>query len=133
MEALAVIAGKRLPLENFKTSPSSVMEGKTTGGVSVLLAGKSIPFRHAFRHNPYSGEIQVLERKRGARPKVDWIIKKGKKKWIKGRFPLNRMYFVSVSQMADDDDVVDIAVRNAQGRFLSQFDHVVDRLLEGYV
>lgn len=132
MEALAVIAGKRLPVDMFGPSPSSVMTGRTSGGVSVSLAGKSVIFRHAFVGRVYDAQPQVLQRKPGATPKQDFYVKAGERKRLKGRFPLNRLFFVSVAQMADDDDVVDIVVKNAQGRVLSQFDHLIDRLLKGY-
>ncbi|MDR1744482.1 MAG: hypothetical protein LBS30_01875 [Planctomycetota bacterium] len=129
LEALAVIKGGRRGLEKFVNKGDlRRMEGSNNkGGVNFQLAGKTIHLRRAFIHDVYSGELQVRQRKPGARnlPKYSDT---GKRLW--GRFPLYHLAAVSVPQMADDKDVVDIAVRSIGGRYLSQFDHLVNRLVE---
>ena len=136
-ESLAVIRGRRLGLENFGPNPNKPMEGTTSGGVTVNIMGKSTQFRHAFAHDLWSkkyrqtvggqGDIFIMQRKRGARPKRHYD-SRGRR--LIGRFPLYKLTAVSVPQIADDDDVVDMAVRSVGGRFLSQFDHLIDRLIK---
>jgi len=68
--ALAILRGiKRgkymnIPLFKFTSvSPRGLMTGKTTGGVTVMLAGQNVKFEHAFiaKMNS-SGHIGVFER-----------------------------------------------------------------------
>jgi hypothetical protein len=59
--ALAVFRGARLPLDLFAPRPSSIMGGKTTGGVSVLIGGARVPFHHAFNAN-VGGGVHVYQR-----------------------------------------------------------------------
>jgi len=60
--ALAQLRGKRIPLYEMGANPSSIMGGKTTGGVSVLIAGKRHRFKHAFVAD-INGKFGVYERK----------------------------------------------------------------------
>ena len=132
LESQAVVRGRHLGLEKFGPDPSRKMEGQTKGGVSVNLMGKTVQFKHAFLGGIYGKELKVWQRKQGANPKVETYTKGGKTVRLKGRFPVNRLTFVSVPQIADDDDIVDIVVQNAEGRFLKQFDHLVNRLVENF-
>lgn len=130
LESLAVISGRRLGLEKFSPSPSRVMEGnRNGGGVSVNIMGKQVHLRHAFMHDFRSGDLQVLQRKKGARPKTDYD-DSGRR--LKGRFPVYHPTAVSVPQIADDDDIVEVAVKSTGGRFLDQFDHLIERLIREY-
>lgn len=142
LESLAIISGKRLGLEKFNPDPKKPMEGRTTGGVTVNIMGKRVPIRHAFVHDLWSkkyrdlvgggGDFFVMLRKKGARPKQSYVMQGNEKKRLIGRFPMFRLTAVSVPQIADDDDSVEIAIRSAGRRFLSQFDHLVDRLMKEY-
>ena len=47
--AIAMIRGSNVPLFKFQNvTPRTPMTGKTTGGVSVMLAGRRLDFRHSF-------------------------------------------------------------------------------------
>lgn len=128
----SILGGKRLGLEKFKPRPSGVMTGRTSGGVTVNLGGKTVQFRHAFTGQIWDAAPKVFERNRDKRPKQDYYLKAGKKKRLIGRFPLSRLAFITVPQMADDDDVVEVVIAKAEERFLAQFDHVVNRLVERF-
>ncbi|MCD8139320.1 MAG: hypothetical protein LUE17_06010 [Planctomycetaceae bacterium] len=134
MEAKAIVKGQRLGLEKFHPGPSQKMQGHThfKNGVLVNLLGNAVRFRHAFINDIYSPELIVWQRKRGATPKVKKYVKNGVVKHMKGRFPVSKLTFVAVPQMADDDDVVEIVVKNAEERYLKQLDHLVDRLVKDF-
>jgi len=64
--AEVLLGGKKTPFWNFgSVSPRNVMSGKTTGGVSVLIAGNSYQFKHAFVTNMDSRNVGVYERIKG--------------------------------------------------------------------
>ncbi len=119
----ASIRGPRLGLELFAPRPSEFMGGVTQGGVSVNLMGEAHRFTHAFMGLKNSEPVRVLEREKRANSKS-----KNKDK----RYRLRHLSTVSVAQIADDDEVVDIVVPKAEERFLKQFDHLVSRLVEEY-
>ncbi len=119
----AVMKGPRLGLEEFAPNPSSFMGGVTQGGVTVNLLGNSHRFASAFMGLKNSDPVRVLEREKGANSKS-----KNKEK----RYRLRHLKTVSVVQVADDEEIVDVVVLNAQERFLKQFDHLVSRLVEEY-
>ena len=129
LEASATIKGARLGLEKFAPRPKRVMDGRTSGGVQVTIFGKQVQLRHGFMHSFRSGDLQVLQRKKGAQPKNDFD-SQGRR--LKGRFPVYHPTAVAVPQMADDDDVVDKATEGYGERYLKQFDHLVDRLIQEY-
>lgn len=137
LEAKAVIMGRRIGLEKFmKPGDLGKMEGRTSGGVTVNMLGKSVHFRHGFAHDVHANEILIRQRKVGARrtvgarvlPKVD--PKSGKR--LHGRFPLKHLKTISAPQMADDDDVTKVVAAGAAKRYQKQFDHQLKRLLEEY-
>lgn len=123
LESQAVIAGKRLGLENFDPTPNKFMGGVTKGGVSVNILGKREQFRHTFMGLKTTNPVRVLEREKEFNPRS---------KNKDPRFRLSHLTLVSVPQVADNDDVVKIVVQNAGKRYLKRFDHVIDRLLEQY-
>ena len=123
MVAEAIMKGPRLGLEAFAPNPASFMGGVTQGGVTVNLMGEAHRFAHAFMGLKTSSPVRVLEREKGANPRS-----KNKEK----RYRLRHLETVSVVQVADDEEIVDVVVLNAQERFLKQFDHLISRLVEEY-
>ena len=155
LESQAVVSGQRLGLEKFAPNPSTVMHGRTSGGVKVDLMGKSVQFRHAFMglKKDQKGGLKVFERDRKhlsvasipehASPEAVRVRRKrlrpaprdyyGNSEFISPsdwNYKLHRLTAVSVPQMADDDDVVEVVIQNLGGRLLKQFDHLVGRLIE---
>lgn len=135
LEAKAVIMGRRIGAEKYmKSGDLNKMEGKTSGGVTVNMLGKSVHFRHGFSHDVHANEMLIRQRKTGARrtvgarvlPKVD--PKSGKR--LHGRFPLKHLTTISAPQMADDDDVSEFVAKGAAERYQKQFNHQLNRLLE---
>lgn len=61
MSAAAILRGKRISLYRMSANPRSVMGGKTTGGVSILIAGTRHSLKSAFVAN-MKGNIGVFER-----------------------------------------------------------------------
>ncbi len=123
MVSRAIMSGPRLGLEKFTPNPSAFMGGITQGGVSVNLMGEAHRFAHAFMGLKTSSPVRVLEREKGANSRS-----KNKEK----RYRLRHLETVSVAQVGDDEEIVDIVVLRAQERFLKQFDHLLGRLVEEY-
>ncbi|MCD8349575.1 MAG: hypothetical protein LUC93_03085 [Planctomycetaceae bacterium] len=134
VNAKAIIRGQRLGLEKFSPSPFTKMQGHTPNrsGVTVKLLDKPVTFRHAFVNDIYTADLAIWQRKRGATPKVKFYEKGGVRKRLKGRFPLTKLTFLAVPQMADDDDVLEIVVKNAEERYLKQLDHLLDKLTKDF-
>lgn len=122
LEAQAIILGKRLGMEKFNPSPNQFMGGKTTGGVTVSLFGKSQQFRHAFM-GLKTGTPRVLQRDKSFNPKS---------RNKDPRFRLKNITAPAVPQMADDKDVVEVVESGAEHRYLQQFDNQINRLLEDF-
>ncbi len=119
MVSNAIMKGSRLGMEKFSPSPSSFMGGITQGGVSVNLMGEAHRFAHAFMGLKTSNPVRVLERAKGGGSKGN-------------RYRLRYLKTVSVVQIADDEEIIDVVVPKVEERFLKQFDHVVGRLVEEY-
>ncbi len=139
--AHAIIKGKRIPLEELSPSPSTIMGGKTSGGVTVNLLGKSGTFKHAFIGKIFGDaprRSRVWLRQSHKTPKVDYVEKYNAKKrrrekiWIKHRFPVANMTARSIPQVADDAEVVESVIKGADKRVSKQFVHRVHRLVEDY-
>ena len=57
------LTGNKLPFWKFgSVSPRGIMKGKTTGGVTVNIAGRGINLKHAFVTNMGRGDVGVYER-----------------------------------------------------------------------
>lgn len=123
MIAKAIMNGPRLGLETFAPNPSTFMGGVTQGGVSVNIMGEAHRFAHAFMGLKNSDPVRVLEREKG---------KNSKSKNKDKRYRLRHLETVSVTQIADDEEIVEVVVLNAQNRFVKQFDHLLGRLVEEF-
>ena len=114
--AQSIFKGPRLPLYKFSPRPSSIMGGKTSGGVTALVSGKNVQFRHAFIANLGYGP-QVFQRKPGGE-----------------RFELYKMMVNAIPQMVEDNPhggrIPKAMASGAEERFMKRFEQQVDRLLK---
>lgn len=60
--AFATVKSGMVGLFQFTPHPSAIMGGKTTGGVSVMIGGKSEQFKHAFVAQMASGHKGIFQR-----------------------------------------------------------------------
>jgi len=61
--AAAILRGSNIPLFRFQSvAPRGPMTGKTTGGVSVMIAGQNQRFKGAFVAKMKSGHVGIFER-----------------------------------------------------------------------
>jgi len=60
--AIVTVKSGNIPLFKFTPDPSSIMGGKTTGGVSVLLGGRRAQFPNAFVAEMASGHRGIFTR-----------------------------------------------------------------------
>jgi hypothetical protein len=120
LTAMAIIRGSNVPLFKFQSvAPRTPMTGKSTGGVSVMLAGQSQNFQHAFISKMKSDHISIFERA-GKDKKVIKENKKGKKvKWE----PIKELTTVSVPGMttAKRSDIPNKIAPMIQEEFENQF------------
>jgi len=92
LSALAILRGANLPLFKLQSvSPKTPMTGKTSGGVSAMLAGQNQTYKHAFVGMMKSGHTGIFERI------GKWTLNdKGKKK----REKMEEFFTSSVAGMA---------------------------------
>lgn len=144
LTASHVVSSERLPMEYFSPSPSGVMGGKTSGGVTVNLLGKTVSLKHSFMGQIYSGTTKVWARastmnkkfkkknkQQRELPVFDRAID-GKKRYIKSRFPVTPRTFMSVAQLAERPEIKEYLTNSAELEFVKKFDRNLQRLLKEY-
>lgn len=112
--AYAVTQSGMVPLYQYKPSPKSVMTGRTRGGVSAMVVGQRVTFKHAFVAKMKSGHVGVF-RRRSTR-----------------RLDIEELYGLSVPQLAEREEVASVVQAGASKRFEARLLHGIDRLLSQY-
>jgi len=115
LDARVSLGGLRTPLIRFEgVSPRTPMTGKTSGGVSVMLAGTQQRFKHAFIAQTKSG-LGVFERLVDSSGKT--------KKTSSGKDKLRQLSTTTAAKMAKSDktNISEKITPEVQGTFEKSF------------